>query len=382
MNSHFPVVLIIFIVYGAINFYIGIRGWQSFQSRRIFFRLWYILVFGLLALSYPLGSLAQKFLSSDFSNTLIFAGSFWLGMIYYLFIFTLCIDILRILDKYKPFLPQKLKRHSLLVTATVFCLTTILISYGAWNARHPVTIYYEITIPKTAVSLESLQVVMVSDIHLGKIIDNRRLKKLVNRINQLDPDMVLIAGDVIDNDVDVLPNQHMIETFRKLHPKLGTYAILGNHEYFDQQPELVIQYLEQSNIHVLRDQWTLIDNSFYVVGRDDLARQRYTRIARQELATVMAGIDHTLPIILLDHQAATLQDAIDQGVDLQLSGHTHLGQLFSNNLLTKKLYDLDWGYLQRKNLQAIVSCGFGTWGPPIRIGKSPEIINLTIHFTK
>lgn len=383
MNSHFPVIhIIILIAYSAINFYLGMRGWQSFSSKRRFLRLCYILVFGLLAFSYPLSNVAPNFFPSDFSDTLPFAGSLWLGMIYYLFIFTLFIDVVRLIDNYKPFLPQKLKRHSLVVTITVYCLTTIVIAYGAWNALHPVTIYYEITIPKTTASLEQLQVVMVSDIHLGKIIDNRRLKKLVNRINQLDPDIIFIAGNVIDNQVDVLPNQHMIATFRKLHPKLGTYAILGNHEYFDQQPELAVQYLEESNIHVLRDQWALIDKSFYLVGRDDLAKQRYTGIARQELNTVMTGIDRTLPIILLDHHSANLQDAIDQGIDLQLSGHTHLGQLFPNNLLTEKLYELDWGYLQRENLQAIASCGFGTWGPPIRIGSSPEIINLTIHFTK
>jgi len=92
--------------------------------------------------------------------------------------------------------------------------------------------------------------------------------------------------------------------------------------------------------------------------------------------------DHTLPIILLDHQPTNLQDAVTQGVDLQLSGHTHLGQLFPNSLITRKLYEVDWGYIQKDNLQAIVSCGIGTWGPPIRIGNSPEIINLTIHFTK
>lgn len=383
MNSHFPVIsIIMFIVYSAINFYLGMRGWQSFPSKGRLLRLCYVLIFGLLAFSYPLSNAVPNFFPSDSSDTLSFFSSLWLGMIYYLFIFTVFIDFIRLIDNYKPFLPQKLKGHSLLVTITVYCLTTILITYGAWNALHPVTIYYEITIPKTTASLEQLQVVMVSDIHLGKIIDNRRLKKLVNRINQLDPDIIVIVGNVIDNQVNVLPNQHMIETFRKLHPKLGTYAILGNQEYLDQQPELAVQYLEDSNIHVLRDQWTLIAKSFYLVGRDDPAKQHYTGIARQELDTVMTGIDRTLPVILLDHHSANLQDAIDQGVDLQLSGHTHLGQLFPNNLLTKKLYELDWGYLQRENLQAIASCGFGTWGPPIRIGSSPEIINLTIHFTK
>jgi predicted MPP superfamily phosphohydrolase len=378
-------IIIVLLLYSAINFYIGIRGWQSLRRKlSLIFSISYLFIFSFFALSYPLGSFIQKLSPSTLGDTLLLTGSFWLGMIYYLFLFTLFIDILRFIDTYKPFLPLKLKQHSLRVAATVFLVTTCLIAYGTWNARHPVTINYEITIPKTAgtSSLETLQVVMVSDIHLGQIVDNRRLKRLVNRINQLEPDIVLIPGDIIDNDINVLPNQHMIETFRKLRPKLGTYAVLGNHEYFDQQTDLAIEYLKQGNIHILRDQWTLVDNSFYVVGRDDLAKMRYIGASRQDLKTVMEGIDHRLPIILLDHQPKNLQDAVDQGVDLQLSGHTHLGQLFPNSLITKKLYELDWGYLQKESLQVIVSCGFGTWGPPVRIGNSPEIINLTIHFAK
>ncbi len=377
------ILIVVLLLYSAIHFYIGIRAWQSFptKSSPIFSKI-IVFIFGLLSLAYPLGNFTQKVSPSTFSDTLLFAGSFWLGIIYYFFLFTLFIDILRIIDKYKPFLSIKLKQPSFLLATTVFFITACLISYGAWNARHPVTMNYEITIPKTTGSLETLQVVMVSDIHLGQMIDNHRLKKLVNRINQLEPDIVLIAGDIIDHKVDVLPNQHMIETFRKLRPKIGTYAIVGNHEYFDQKTELAIQYLEQGNIHMLRDQWALVANEFYVVGRDDVSKRRYTGINRQDLKTVMAGIDHSLPIILLDHQPFNLQDAVDQGVDLQLSGHTHLGQLFPNSLITKKLYELDWGYLQKDNLQIIVSCGVGTWGPPIRIGNAPEIINLTIHFKK
>ena len=381
MNVHLPTVLIlIMILYGAANYYVGLRAWQSFHRTPL--RIYCLFIFGLLAFAYPLGSLGQVMLPSSFSDNLALAGSFWLAMIYYLFFFTLFIDFLRFIDKRKAFLPMSLKNRSGLTAAIVFFATAILISYGAWNARHPVTINYEITIPKTAGSLESLQVVMVADLHLGKTIGNNRLTKLVNRINQLEPDIILLAGDIIDNKVDVLPSQHMIENFNRLHPKLGTYAILGNHEYFDQKPDLAIQYLEQSNIHVLRDQWTLIADSIYLVGRDDASRQRYTGLSRQDLASIMTAVNRSAPILLLDHQPSSLQDAVDQGVDLQLSGHTHLGQLFPNNFITRKVYELDWGYLRRENLQAIVSCGVGTWGPPVRIGNHPEIINLTIHFEK
>jgi len=370
-------------IYSAANYYVSRRGWQalSMNSSQVSGRC-YKLVISVLAFSYPLARLGETLLPSPFIDNLTLVGAVWLGMLYYLFIFTLLIEILRAINKRWNFLSPKLISHPTIIVTTIFCLTLSLISYGTWNARHPLTQNYEITIPKTAGSLETLQVVMVSDIHLGNIITNQRLTKLINRIDQLEPDIVLLAGDIIDSKVDALINQNMIENFTRLRPKFGTYAILGNHEYFDQKPDVAIKYLEQGNIHVLRDSSALIAGSFYLVGRDDLSKERYTGTSRQDLATVMAGINHTLPIILLDHQPHSLQDGVEQGVDLQLSGHTHLGQLFPNSLFTKNMYEVDWGYLRKESMQIIVSCGIGTWGPPIRIGNHPEIVNITIHFGK
>lgn len=381
--SLYLTVTIMLIIYSAANYYVGWRGWQGLNRTASW--IWgrcYKLTIGILASAYPFSRLGENLFPSAFIDLLTLVGAFWLGTLYYLFLFTLLIDILRIIDKRWRFLPKTLLTHSAGVVFIIFCTTLGLIGYGTWNARYPLTQNYEITIPKTAGSLDTLQVVMISDIHLGNIIDNHRLEKLVNRINQLDPDIVLLAGDVIDSKVDVLANQDVIDNFDKLRPRFGTYAILGNHEYFDQKPDVAIQYLEQGNVHILRDQWTLIADSFFLVGRDDLSRQRYTGTSRQDLGMIMTGIDRTLPIILLDHQPHSLQDGVEQGIDLQLSGHTHLGQLFPNSLLTKKIYEIDWGYLRKESMQIIVSCGVGTWGPPIRIGNHPEIVNITIHFEK
>ena len=382
MNINLALMITILLtIYCTANYYIGWRGWQGLNLNTSPWRgRCYKLVVSMLALSYPLARWGETFLPVTFIDNLTLVGAIWLGMLYYLFIFTLFTDILSTINKRWKFLPSKLISHSTIIVTIVFCTTLSLITYGAWNARHPITRNYEITIPKTASSLETLQVVMVSDIHLGNIINNRRLTKIINRINQLEPDVVVLGGDIIDGNVDVLINQQMIDNFARLRPKLGTYAILGNHEYFDQKPDVAIEYLEQGNVHVLRDNWVLIANSFYLVGRDDLSRQRYTNTSRQDLVRIMTNMDHTLPIILLDHQPQNFHDGVEQGVDLQLSGHTHLGQLFPNNLITKKLYELDWGYLRKEGLQIIVSCGIGTWGPPIRIGNHPEIVNITIHF--
>lgn len=383
MNNHlYPTIIIFVIIYSIVNYYVGLRGWQGLRlTTSSLGSRCYQLIFGALTLAYPLARIGDVFFPGSFIDNLTLTGSLWLGTLYYLFLFTLVIDLLRFLNKVNHFLPQKLTQHSATIVTMVCCFTLLLISYGTWNARHPITLHYEITIPKAGGSLETLQVVMVSDIHLGNIVTNKQLTKLVNRINQLEPDIILLAGDTIDDKVDILSHQNVMDNFNRLQSKFGTYAILGNHEYFAQKPEVIIQSLEQSNVHVLRDQWSLIGNSFYLVGRDDLSKQRYTTSSRQNLGTIMAGIDHTLPILLLDHQPHSLQDGVEQGVDLQFSGHTHLGQLFPNSLITNKLYELDWGYLRKESMQVLVSCGIGTWGPPIRIGNHPEILNITIHFT-
>lgn len=384
MNTNFALMItILLVIYSAANYYVGWRGWQALKlSSSPIWSLCYKVVMILFALAYPLARLGEGRLPSIWMDNLTFFGSLWLGTLYYLCLFTLLIDLLRFFDRRKKFLPQKLVQRPLMITTVTVCTTLLLISYGTWNARHPLTQNYEITIPKTAGSLETLQVVMVSDIHLGNIINNKRLTKIVNRINQLEPDIVLFAGDIIDSKVDVLSNQDMIDNFARLKPKFGTYAIFGNHEYFDQKPEMAMQYLEQGDVHVLRDQIALIADAFYLVGRDDLSKKRYTGIPRQDLGTIMTTIDRKAPIILLDHQPQNLQDGVEQGVDLQLSGHTHLGQLFPNSLVTKIIYELDWGYLRKESMQVIVSCGIATWGPPIRIGNHPEIVNITIHFEK
>lgn len=382
MNVHLhPTIIIMILLYIVANFYVGRRGWQGLQLKNWpLLRKCYSLLLTLLGLAYPLSRLGEAFLSPHLVDQLTFVGAFWLGTLYYLFLFTVCIDLLRFINKGFDFLPSKLLQRSRLIVTLVCCCTLILITYGTWNAYHPITKNYDITITKSGGSLETLQVVMVSDMHLGNLIPNYRLTKFINRINQLEPDLVLLAGDIVDDKIDILSDPNVINNFSRLHAKFGTYGILGNHDYFAQQPKAIIQYLEEGKVHMLRDQWTLIGNSFYLVGRDDLSRQRYSDGPRQDLGTIMTGIDRKLPILLLDHQPHNLQDGVDQGVDLQFSGHTHLGQLFPNNLLTQRLYELDWGYLQKESMQVLVSCGIGTWGPPIRIGNRPEILNVTIHF--
>ncbi|WP_199241659.1 hypothetical protein [Desulfosporosinus sp. Sb-LF] len=136
-----------------------------------------------------------------------------------------------------------------------------------------------------------------------------------------------------------------------------------------------------AGVNVLRDQYIKVENSFYIIGRDNPSRRSGGNTeGRKELGDLIKGVDSSLPLILLDHQPLELETAQQNQIDLQLAGHTHEGQLFPGNLITKLVYEIDWGYLKKGNYNLIVSSGYGTWGPPLRIGTHSEIVCATLHF--
>ncbi|NLB18457.1 MAG: metallophosphoesterase [Syntrophomonadaceae bacterium] len=377
---YLAVTFIIVAIFGALNFYIGLRGWQAFNS-------WlppnaaliYWPVFSLVAFSYPLGRFGSELFPGTLGVKLQILGSYWLGLMYYLIIILVIIDLIRFLDKFFGFVPQAVKTPELLGLAVVVLVVGILI-YGSWNAHNPQIVTYDLEINKSAGIIEDMKVVMVSDIHLGTIVHNSRLSSMVDTVNSLEPDLVLLPGDIIDENINLFIEQKMSATLLRLAPRFGTYAVLGNHEYIGGHVETTIKHLQEANIIVLRDDKVHIADSFYIVGRDEQMRRQFDQVSRLNMASLLEDVDQTKPIIIMSHQPVDLAEAEAQGADLQVSGHTHLGQLFPNQLITRKLFEIDHGYLEKDTLQVIVSSGFGTWGPPIRIGNTPEIVLNDIKF--
>lgn len=383
MRTQFAIFLGVFLtLYGAIHFYIGLRGWQAFgRPLPPGCVALYWLLLSLLAASFLIGRLGARYLPAAAADSLIVIGSYWLAVLSVLFFIVVAVDLFRLLDRWFPFIPAFFKQRPEVAGLAVVLLTSVIIIYGVWNARNPRLVHYDLVIPKAAGSLEELRVVMVSDIHLGKIVHNDRLQFLVQRINDLNPDLVLLAGDIIDESVGPFAEQEMSVTLRGIQQKYGVFAVFGNHEYIGGHAEEALRHLQEAGVTVLRDATQNVDGKFYIVGRDDQSRARFGETGRQELSSLMKDLDDSLPVILLDHQPTHLEEARVQGVDLQLSGHTHKGQLFPFNLFTRRIFETDWGYLRKGDLQVIVSCGFGTWGPPIRTGSVPEIVEIVIHFT-
>ena len=166
---------------------------------------------------------------------------------------------------------------------------------------------------------------------------------------------------------------------KNLHAPLGVYAITGNHEYIGGAAEAVA-YLTEYNIKFLSDTAEFLDNRFYLAGRDDRDKTRFTGKPRKSLADILKNANHSFPILLMDHQPFQLSIPEELGVDLQLSGHTHDGQIWPFNYITNAIYEVSWGYKKKGNTHIYVSCGYGTWGPPMRIGNHPEVVSITLHF--
>lgn len=367
----------LFLLFVLGNYYIGLRLWQ-FIGVTIAPGLvsYYWIIFSVMAGTYFFGRIGAIKFPGDVSDRMILLGSYWLGLAFYLCLFWLAYDLVAFMG----FFSGKLNAPARTIGLSILSTAILVVAYGAWNARRPHIRHYDITIAKQGERSSGLHIVLLSDLHLGLLVGRERLRRGIQIINELKPDVVLMAGDIIDENIGAFVENEMPDMLRGIRSPYGIYGILGSHEYIYGHSEKALTYLQEAGIQILRDQYVKLPNDVYVVGRDDLFREQLVGTPRLNLDTILQGCNRELPIILLDHQPVNLEDGEGQGVDLQLSGHTHHGQIFPLNFLTQMFFEIDWGYLRKGSCQIIVSSGYGTWGPPIRLGTSSEIVDITITF--
>lgn len=337
----------------------------------------------LLTLSYPIGRFLEGVWYNPISNTLHWLGAFWFSGMLYSILLIIVIDIIRAANHFTPIIPSNWMTHygnvKLLTTISIASLVILITIGGHINAWHPKISKHTISINKNGTNLKTLKIVAASDIHLGTIIGPRKTTKLINTINTLKPDIVLFAGDVIDEDIKPVLKQNLGENLLKIESKYGTFACLGNHEYIG-GAESAENYLKKHGVTILKDSSLLIDNSFYIIGRDDKDKTRFSAASRKAIKELTDTLDKEKPLILLDHQPFNLPQAVENNIDLQLSGHTHHGQLWPMNYITSAIFEVSSGFKKINQSNFIISTGYGTWGPPVRIGNRPEILEITLIF--
>ena len=359
-------------VYTLANAYILVRAFQGLAglgmpgtAARIFLFLW--------ILAYPVGRIAERTLPwPGFSRCLVVSGSLYLGfMVTALFLFLAC-DLALLAGHRGPVAPSL--RRTILVA--VSCLSILVVSLGTVNALFPRVREAKVDIPGPGGA--PLRVALFSDLHMGPLVGNGRVRNLVKQVNDLDPDLVLLVGDIVDEDVSRLAEERMAEALSGLSPRIGSFAVTGNHEYYAGEEEAV-SYLESAGIRVLRDEAVVVENRLVIVGRKDLAGSRFGE-TRLPLGEILRETRRDLPVLAMDHQPRNLAEAEAAGVDLQVSGHTHHGQILPFNLVTSRLYEISRGWGARGKTRFLVSSGVGTWGPPMRTSAAPEIWLLVLDF--
>ena len=384
MKQHRFVIFIsvVLVTYACINLFIWGNAVQALPETGGW-RGGFTAGFAFVALAYPLGRALEAWKISVVSQGLVWTGSFWLAAMFYSLLIVSLIDLGVISNLVVDWLPLSWRGEGagmdlMLGSAAVVGLA---VAAGHWNASHPRVRRLELDIGKPANGLEKLDIAMASDIHMGTQIGIRRVNQLVAMMNGLNPDLILLAGDEVDEDLGPVIRQNLGDALSKLKAPLGVYGITGNHEYIG-GAEAAVKYLREHGITMLRDEVVKVADAFWLAGREDRMRPLIGEGSRLEVATLLAGVDKTLPVLLMDHQPAELHKAEAAGVDLQVSGHTHHGQLWPLNYLTQRLFEVSTGHKLKGRSHFYVSTGFGTWGPPVRLGNRPEIVHIRLRFLK
>ena len=297
-------------------------------------------------------------------------GTSSIFVLLYLVMIFLLLDLGRLVH----LVPKSLLYHNGYTALGIFVLVLGVFVYGNLHYNNKVRVPLEIKSHKPL--SREYKIVMASDLHIGYHNPRKELARWVDMINAENPDFILIAGDIIDGSMRPIIEERMAEEFRRL--KAPVYACLGNHEFYSGVPGAK-QFYKDAGIHLLVDESAVIDSSIVIIGRDDRTNMR-----RKPIKDLMYSLtSHPSPLtskytIALDHQPYNLDRAEAAGVDFQLSGHTHRGQVWPISWITDRIYECSWGSHQRGNTQFYVSSGLGIWGGKFRIGTQSEYVVATL----
>ncbi|MEN6619482.1 MAG: metallophosphoesterase [Rikenellaceae bacterium] len=370
--------LVVLSVVLGVTAYVFVRGWQSFPSN-LWVRIIYTLIFALSVAAFFVKMFMGDKLPEGFSSMLSTVGFTWLIAVIYLFFYVFAIDIVRFANHFFHFFPDFIKNNYSAVKLSLAMIgivsVSVVLAFGNHKFNNPEVTSLDITLDKPQQNKE-LTIVMASDLHLSSYINRENLKRYVTLINSQKPDIVLLAGDVADMNIAPLVNEKMAEVLAEIKAKYGVYAITGNHEFYGGDKEKIYDYIKSAGIVFLRDTAVMAaDSSLYLIGRDDRTN-RY----RATLSNLVKGLRSDIPKILLDHQPFHLEEAEQNGIDLQLSGHTHNGQFWPGNHIVRWMFELPYGYKKKGNTHYYVSSGLGLWGPKYRIGTVSEILLVHLRY--
>lgn len=372
------VFFLLFALLGGANVYLAHHTWRWVHHLLPKFPFWISLVFFLIMTVMMALSMLKPF-SGHFQQVICAVGAIWMGIFVYLLLSYLVADVAVLLPRILRLVSQQqlvTLRFAAGITATALALSICV--YGVFHAQKLTHKEYEVALSQS--STQQLHVVLISDVHLGAIGSEARLERIVAQINRLEPDLVCIAGDFFDTDFRSIQDpEKAIALMKTIRARYGVYACLGNHDAGKTIGDM-LQFMEQANVTVLNDAYTLIGDRLILAGRlDGFPIGGAGSLERAELSQVLQDAP-ALPLVVLDHNPSGV-DSYDRSDTLVLSGHTHKGQIFPGSLITGAMYTVDYGYHRTQaGVQAIVTSGAGIWGLPMRVGTNCEIVSIQLKY--
>lgn len=305
-------------------------------------------------------------LSMPVTTTIYHIGTSWVIVLFYLLMLFVVLGVLRLCH----IVPAHFLRDSWAGTMTIVGLMVVVFTYGYVHYINKVRARLPLETSKSM--RKPLRIVMTSDWHLGYHNNRAELTRWIDMINAEAPDLILIAGDLIDRSIRPLDDEDMALEFHRLVAPV--YACIGNHEYMSGESQ-ALRFYREAGINLLRD-FAVEVGDVAIIGRDDRSNHD-----RQPLTELIARVDTTKYMILLDHQPYHLEEAEAAGIDFELAGHTHHGQVWPVSWITEKMYECAFGEHRRGKTRYYVSSGLGIWGGKFRIGTRSEYIvaELTSH---
>jgi len=356
------------------------------------------IVFALLLFGGAICILSGFFMPShiECKRALTKIGYYWLGTILYFYISLIIAIVIRqilwLVFRKKNY---NLKLVRKLTLAFVVLFTSIMSVYGTINAHNLHITNYEVEVNKKS-NIDELNIVLIADLHLGYNISYNQIEDMVNKINDLNPDVVLLAGDIFDNQYEAIDRvDEVASLLNSINSKYGKYAVYGNHDsqekifvgfrlnYDDssiQVSDEMNDFIRDSGFELLYDSYELIEDSIYIYGRPDKFKPNCGNDTRIDASDITLNLDLNKTIICLDHEPGELEELAKAGVDLDLSGHTHNGQIWPGTLLINKFWDNAYGLLRVDDMTSIVTSGVGLYGTNMRTGCFSEIVNIKLKF--
>lgn len=386
-------------------FYLGVSSYMMFRffywmkhcNHRfnwLRFKVPFAVVYLFMALSPVIAFLLPK---SAIAIVIRRISTYWIGIMLYSLLYVVLFDLLRLIAKH-----TKLKNTLLFSRGSVISIGSVVVAcavatclYGIFNARNIKVNEYSVTVNKSCGSDKHLKAVLVADLHMGYAIGVDHITNMVEKINQQDADIVIIAGDIFDNSYDGMDDPEGIKAqLKSIKSKYGVYAVYGNHDIDEKilmgftfdwggkqlNSEKMTNFMKECNIKLINDESVLINDEFYLVGRRDTDKPGTEDGTRAEISELTKDLDKTKPIFVLSHEPDELQKTADAGADIDFSGHTHDGQLFPGNLTIGLFWENPCGMIKKDNMYSIVTSGVGVYGTFMRVGTDAEICSVDIDF--